>query len=212
MRTRVKICGITRPEDGRSAAQAGVDAIGLVFYDNSPRCVDTVRARAICAELPPFVSVVALFVNAGRDRVSAVLEAVPVDLLQFHGTESAQECEGFGRPYIKAVAMQAGVDPHPLIQAHPRASGFLLDAYQPDTHGGGGVAFDWHSVPERMERPVVLAGGLTPDNVAQAVALTRPYAVDVSSGVEVAKGIKSADKIEAFMRGVERGDASQARG
>jgi len=212
MRTRVKICGITRPEDGRSAAQAGADAIGLVFYDRSPRFVDVGRAQAICAQLPPFVSVVALFVNATRERVSEVLEAVPVDLLQFHGAESAQECEGFGRPYIKAVAMQAGVDPRPLMQTHPRASGFLLDAYQPDTHGGGGVVFDWRSVPERMDRPAVLAGGLTPDNVAQAVALTRPYAVDVSSGVEVAKGIKSADKIEAFMRGVERGDASQARG
>lgn len=212
MRTRVKICGITRPEDGRSAARAGADAIGLVFYDKSPRFVDIDRAQAICAELPPFVSVVALFVNAGRDGVSAVLEAVPVDLLQFHGAESAQECEGFGRPYIKAVAMQAGVDPRPFMAAHPRACGFLFDAYQPDTHGGGGVAFDWRSVPDGMQRPAILAGGLTPDNVAQAVALTRPYAVDVSSGVEVAKGIKSADKIEAFMRGVERGDASQARG
>ncbi len=212
MRTRVKICGITRPEDGRAAAQAGVDAIGLVFYDKSPRCVDLVQAQAICGALPPFVTVVALFVDAGREGVSAVLDAVPVDLLQFHGAESAQECEGFGRPYIKAIAMQTGADPLQAMRAHPGASGFLFDAYQPDSHGGGGIAFDWRTMPEQIEKPAILAGGLTPDNVAQAVALTRPYAVDVSSGVEVAKGIKSADKIKAFIRGVERGDASEACG
>jgi len=212
MATRIKICGITRPEDGLAAARAGADAIGLVFYDQSPRCVDILQAQAICGALPPFVSVVALFVNAGRERVSAVLDALPVDLLQFHGAESAQDCEGYGRPYLKAIAMQAGVDPLQAMRAHPGAAGFLLDAYQPDIHGGGGVAFDWSRMPERTEKPAILAGGLTPDNVAQAVALTRPYAVDVSSGVEVAKGIKSADKIEAFIRGVERGDASEARG
>jgi phosphoribosylanthranilate isomerase len=212
MRTRVKICGITRPEDGRAAARAGADAIGLVFYEHSPRCVDILQARAICSVLPPFVTVVALFVNAGRERVSAVLDALPVDLLQFHGAESAQDCERFERPYLKAIAMPPGVDPVQTMRAYPNASGFLLDAYQPDTHGGGGVAFDWRRMPECTEKPAILAGGLTPDNVAQAVALTRPYAVDVSSGVEVAKGIKSADKIEAFIRGVERGDASKARG
>ena len=212
MRTRVKICGITRPEDGQAAARAGADAIGLVFYEQSPRCVDILQAQEICAVLPPFVTVVGLFVNAGRERVSAVLEALPVDLLQFHGAESARDCEGFGRPYIKAIAMQAGVDPLPAMRVHPAAAGFLLDAYQPLTHGGGGIAFDWNAMPQWTEKPAILAGGLNADNVAQAVALTRPYAVDVSSGVETAKGIKSADKIEAFIRGVERGDASEARG
>jgi phosphoribosylanthranilate isomerase len=212
MRTRVKICGITRPEDGQAAARAGADAIGLVFYEQSPRCVDILQAQEICAALPPFVTVVGLFVNAGRERVSAVLDALPVDLLQFHGAESARDCEGFGRPYIKAIAMQAGVDPLQAMGAHPVAAGFLLDAYQPLTHGGGGVAFDWNAMPQWTEKPAILAGGLNADNVAQAVALTRPYAVDVSSGVETAKGIKSADKIEAFIRGVERGDASEARG
>ena len=140
MRTRVKICGITRPEDGRAAAQAGVDAIGLVFYLKSPRCVAVQQAQAICRELPPFVSVVALFVNAPREQVAEVLDSVPVDLLQFHGTEQAGQCAGFGRPYIKAIAMKEGCDPLSTMKAHPEASGFLLDAWQPGTHGGGGAA------------------------------------------------------------------------
>jgi phosphoribosylanthranilate isomerase len=210
MRTRVKICGITRCEDALAAAEAGVDAIGLVFYENSPRFVEIARAREICAVLPPFVSVVALFVNAGREQVQAVLDALPADLLQFHGSESAASCEGFGRPYVKAIGMQQGVDPLPAMRAHPGASGFLLDTLQPGTHGGGGVAFDWATVPRLPARPLILAGGLTPENVTQAIESTRPFAVDVSSGVEVEKGIKSVDRINAFMRGVKRGDASQA--
>lgn len=210
MRTRVKICGITRCEDARVAAGAGADAIGLVFYENSPRYVELARARDICAVLPPFVSVVGLFVNAPREAVQAVLDAVPVDLLQFHGDESAASCEGFGRPYIKAIAMRPGLDPVPGMLAHPEASGFLLDAYQPELYGGGGEVFDWGTVPELRPRPLILAGGLTPDNVTRAIRLTRPFAVDVSSGVESDKGIKSAERIDAFMRGVESGDASKA--
>ncbi|MCO6414030.1 MAG: phosphoribosylanthranilate isomerase [Thiogranum sp.] len=210
MRTRVKICGITRREDAQVAAGAGADAIGLVFYENSPRYVEIARARDICAALPPFVSVVGLFVNAPREAVQSVLDAVPIDLLQFHGDESAASCEGFGRPYIKAIAMRPGLDPVPGMLAHPEASGFLLDAYQPERYGGGGEAFDWSTVPELRHRPLILAGGLTPENVTQAIRLTRPFAVDVSSGVEIDKGIKSAERIDAFMRGVERGDASQA--
>jgi len=212
MRTRVKICGITRPEDGQCAARAGADAIGLVFYANSPRYVEISQAQAICRALPPFVSVVALFVNAGRECVQAVVDAVPVDLLQFHGDEPASDCEGFARPYIKAIGMKPGLDPLSVMQTHPAAVGFLLDAWQPDIHGGGGVAFDWNAMPKAAAQPLILAGGLTPANVAQAIERTRPFAVDVSSGVEQEKGIKSADKIEAFMRGVERGDASQAAG
>jgi len=210
MRTRVKICGITRPEDGRAAAQAGADAIGLVFYAKSPRYVALQQAQTICRELPPFVSVVALFVNALYEQVAAVLDSLPVDLLQFHGTEPAQQCSGFGRPYIKAIAVKEGYDAQSTMNAHPEASGFLLDAWQPQRHGGGGVTFDWARMPENSAKPMILAGGLTADNISRAVALTRPYAVDVSSGVESDKGIKSVEKIQAFMRGVERGDASQA--
>lgn len=212
MRTRAKICGITRVEDGYAAAMAGADAIGLVFYQKSPRCVGIDQARAICASLPPFVSVVALFVNPKPADVAAVLDELPVGLLQFHGDEPAAFCEEFERPYIKAVAMQPGVDPVAAMAAHPRASGFLMDAWQPDLRGGGGVAFDWENMPAASGKPLILAGGLSPDNVADAIRKTRPFAVDVSSGVEVGKGVKSVEKIEAFMRGVERGDASQTSG
>ncbi len=207
MRTRVKICGITRAEDGRAAAQAGADAIGLVFYDRSPRHVGPGQAAEICAALPPFVSVVGLFVNTPREQVEALVQQLPIDLLQFHGAETADQCEGFGRPYIKAIGMKDNVDVAEVVQAHPQASGFLFDAWQPDVHGGGGVAFDWTRMPAIGDRPAILAGGLMPDNVEQAVRQTRPWAVDVSSGVEQDKGIKSAEKIEAFIRGVVRGDA-----
>ena len=210
MRTRVKICGITRVEDALVASEAGADAIGLVFYATSPRYVEVRKAQEICAALPPFVSVTGLFVNATREQVKSVLGEVPLDLLQFHGSEDRGVCEGFGRPYIKAIGMQAGVDLRAIMQNHPQASGFLLDAYQPDTHGGGGLSFDWASFPETGERPMVLAGGLTPENVSLAVEQTQAYAVDVSSGVEHRKGIKSGEKIQAFMRGVERGDAIRA--
>jgi len=210
MRTRVKICGITRAGDGRVAAQAGADAIGLVFYARSPRYVELSRAQEICHALPPFVSVVALFVDAQRAQVEAVLNAVPVDVLQFHGSEDAAQCTGFGRPYIKAIGMQPGLDLAAVMQSHPEASGFLLDTWQPDTHGGGGVAFDWSQVPTTADRSLILAGGLTADSVADAITRIRPYAVDTSSGVELEKGIKSAQKIQEFIRGVVRGDASQA--
>ena len=210
MRTRVKICGITRPEDGRAAAQAGADAIGLVFYTKSPRYVALDRAETICHELPPFVSVVALFVNPSREQVVAVLDSLPVDLLQFHGNEAADQCAGFGRPYIKAIAMREGYDPQATMNAYPEAAGFLLDAWQPQSHGGGGVTFDWSRIPAMPLTPMILAGGLTAENVTQAVLRTRPFAVDVSSGVESEKGIKSVDKIQAFIRGVERGDAGRA--
>jgi len=210
MRTRVKICGITRPADGQAAAQAGADAIGLVFYAKSPRCVSLPQAKEICRVLPPFVSVVALFVNAQREQVEEVLSAVPVHVLQFHGSENAAQCTGFGRPYIKAIGVQPDLDLQAVMQSHPEASSFFLDAWQPDTHGGGGVAFDWAQVPASTSRPLILAGGLTADSVDQAIILTRPFAVDISSGVEIEKGIKSAQKMQAFIRGVERGDASKA--
>lgn len=209
MRTRVKICGITRSEDAQAAAAAGADAIGLVFYARSPRAVDIEQARALCRALPPFVTVVALFVNEQPGRIREVLAALPVDLLQFHGSETAEQCGAYGRPYIKAIGMREDIDPLAAMQDYPDAAGFLFDAWQPDIHGGGGVTFDWRRLPEQSGRPVILAGGLTPDNVADAIRQARPWAVDVSSGVEASKGIKSAQRIAAFMRGVERGDASQ---
>jgi len=208
MRTRVKICGITRPEDARAAADSGADAIGLVFYPRSPRAVTLEQARAVCDATPPFITRVALFVDPEPGAVDAVLEALPIDLLQFHGGETADRCDGYARPYIKAIAVREGYDITAAMAAHPAAAGFLFDAWQPAIHGGGGVTFDWSRLPGISAVPTILAGGLTPENVEQAVREVRPYAVDVSSGVEVSKGIKSAQKIAEFLRGVARGDAS----
>ena len=205
-RTRVKICGITRVEDAAAVVQSGADAIGLVFYPQSPRYVDTARARVIAESVTPFVTVVGLFVNAAADNIRQVIETVPVGLLQFHGDEDNDLCKSFGLPFIKSIAMQEGMDVGARIERYPDAAGFLLDAWQPQSHGGGGEAFDWNAVPESSPAPLILAGGLTPGNVAMAITTTRPYAVDVSSGVESAKGIKSADKIAAFMQGVEDSD------
>ena len=202
IRTRVKICGITRVRDAHSAVDSGADAIGLVFYPHSPRHVTPGQARQIAAEVAPFVSVVGLFVNAAPASISDVLDQVPLTLLQFHGHESNTDCRRFGLPFIKSVAMQPGVDLHVQAEAYPDAAGLLLDAWQPQAHGGGGVTFDWDQVPVHLPLPVILAGGLTPENVANAICQVRPYAVDVSSGVESSKGIKSADKIAAFMKGV----------
>ena len=204
MRTRVKICGITRVEDGRYAAQLGADAIGLVFYAASPRAVNIEMAQAICAELPPFVTKVGLFVNALPNEIRAVLNAVPLDLLQFHGDETAVECEGFGRPYIKALRMAIGVDVLAALKAFDGAAGILLDSYQAGVPGGTGQTFDWSRVPDQTEQPIILAGGLTPQNVATAIEQVRPFAVDVSGGVEAAKGIKDRDKMTAFMNEVQR--------
>lgn len=206
MRTRVKICGITRPEDGVAAARLGADAIGLVFYPQSPRAVSIEQAQAIVCALPPFVTVVGLFVDARPEQVRAVLEAVPIDLLQFHGDECGADCVGFGRPYIKAIAMRSGLDVNGYASAYPEAVGFLLDAHQDGVPGGTGQRFDWARVPSDFKRPVILAGGLNPNNVAEAIRGVRPYAVDVSSGVEVSKGIKDAAKIAAFLQEVQRVD------
>jgi phosphoribosylanthranilate isomerase len=201
-RTRVKICGITRVEDALAAAQAGADAIGLVFYAGSPRHVTVDQAAQIVAALPPWVTVVGLFVNAPRVEVEAVLAAVPIDLLQFHGEEMPAACRGYGRRYVKAVRMREDVDLNVEAARYADAAALLLDAYVPDRHGGTGRRFDWARVPAALEKPVILAGGLTADNVAQAIRQTRPYAVDVSGGVEAAKGIKDATKMRAFVRNV----------
>lgn len=211
MRTRVKICGITRVADAEAVVRHGADALGLVFYENSPRCVDPDQARAIAAAVSPFVSVVGLFVNADNRAVKAVLQRVPLGLLQFHGNEDNDSCNSFGLPFIKSIAMQDGIDVLSQMESYPDAAGFLLDTWQPATHGGGGETFDWQSVPENSPAPLILAGGLSPANVADAVTATRPYAVDVSSGVESEKGIKSAGKIAAFIEGVRRSDTSDSR-
>lgn len=201
---RSKICGITRIEDALAAAEAGADAIGLVFYAKSPRAVDVRQARAIIAELPPFVTTVGLFVNASRCELNEILEVVPLDLLQFHGDETPQDCEGYHRPWIKALRVRPGDDLEAACQLYAGARGILLDTYVPGVPGGTGEAFDWSLVPARLSKPIILAGGLSADSVGQAIAQVRPYAVDVSGGVEQAKGIKDATKIEAFVRAVKQ--------
>ncbi|GAD63668.1 phosphoribosylanthranilate isomerase [Aquipseudomonas alcaligenes] len=197
---RVKICGITRLEDALAAAAAGADAIGLVFYAKSPRAVDIEQARAILAALPPFVTSVGLFVDAERSELERILASVPLDLLQFHGDESVQQCEAFGRPYIKALRVKAGDDIAAQVARYPSAQGILLDAYVEGVPGGTGEAFDWSLIPQALSKPLILAGGLRPDNVAEAVSRVRPYAVDVSGGVEASKGVKDVEKVGAFIR------------
>lgn len=206
-RTRVKICGITRVEDALAAASLGADAIGLVFYAPSPRAVDIGKARAICAALPPFVTTVGLFVNATEADIRAVLQDVPLDLLQFHGDESAEACGRYGRPYLKALRMREDIDLMTEVSGYADAAGMLLDSYHKAVQGGTGEAFDWARIPAGMHKPVVLAGGLGPDNVAEAIRQVRPYAVDVSSGVEQDKGIKDAARMAAFIQEVKRGDS-----
>ncbi len=202
---RSKICGITRIEDALIAAQAGADAIGLVFWAPSPRAVEIDQARRIVAALPPFVTSVGLFVNATRETIAEVLQAVPLDLLQFHGDECLADCEGHGRPYIKALRVRPGENIAAQCARYPSAAGILLDTYVPGIPGGTGERFDWSQVPAQPPCPIVLAGGLTADNVAQAIAQVRPWAVDVSGGVEAQKGRKDADKVRAFLAAVRSG-------
>ena len=199
---RSKICGITRIADAVAAAESGADAIGLVFYSKSPRAIDVRQARAIIAALPPFVTTVGLFVNASRCELGEILDAVPLDLLQFHGDESPEDCAGFHRPYIKALPMRPGLDLAAECERYQGASGLLLDTFVAGVPGGTGHTFDWSLVPAGLSKPIILAGGLTAENVQQAIAQVRPYAVDVSGGVEVSKGIKDARKIAAFVRAV----------
>jgi phosphoribosylanthranilate isomerase len=201
MRTRVKICGMTRRQDADFAAESGADAIGLVFYPPSPRALTIAQAQDVVSGIAPFVSVVGLFVDPDKEQVSQCLDALPVDIIQFHGNESPAFCEQFARPYIKAIRMKPGTDLKQLTEAHSKARGFLLDAYQPGVPGGTGKTFDWSLIAD-IDRPVILAGGLNAGNVQQAIQQVRPFAVDVSGGVESEKGIKSHDKISAFMREV----------
>lgn len=206
MRTRAKICGITSVRDAAVAAAAGCDAIGLNFYPGSPRFVEVPVARDIAASLPPFVTPVGIFVDAEPARIEEVLRDVPLGLLQFNGDEPAVACERFGVPYTKAVSVREPVDVAVLERAYGSAGGFLLDTFDPAAKGGTGRTFDWSLWPEQGAKPLVLAGGLTPDNVFAAIRRLRPYGVDVSSGVEDdEKGVKNPVKVRAFMKEVRRG-------
>jgi phosphoribosylanthranilate isomerase len=206
MRTRVKICGFTRVDEAVYAAHQGVDAIGLVFYPPSPRNVTIEQAKNITAALPAFTTVVALFVDESEDNIREVLRQVPIDCLQFHGDEPALKCRIYGKPYIKAIRVQADTDIEQLIKQYHDAAGLLLDAYHPDVKGGTGHGFDWDLIPKSCALPIILAGGLEPNNAQQAVQSVRPYALDVSSGVESSKGIKDILKIAAFIQQVNEGD------
>ena len=211
-RTRVKICGITRPEHAKAAARAGADAIGLVFYEPSPRYVTRARAREVCAALPPLVSVVGVFVNPEPRDVETVVEGLPVDLLQFHGEEPPELCAGAGRPYVKAVRVRTRDDIVEAADRYPDARALLLDARHDTLWGGTGSQFDWSVVPDDVGRPIVLAGGLTPENVAGAIRLVRPFAVDVSGGVESAPGEKDVQSMERFMKEVASAESGERQG
>ncbi len=216
-RTRIKICGLTRESDVQTAIEAGADAVGFVFYGPSPRYIAPEAAGRLLAGLPPFVTSVGLFVNAAVEEVAAVLAVAPVSLLQFHGDETPEQClaiaQALRRPFIRAIRVKSGMKPQDLLEyehayraASPLFAGLLLDAFV-DGYGGGGKVFDWSLIPKELAPRVVLSGGLSELNVTEAVAGLRPYAVDVSSGVEVSKGIKDAARIRAFIAGVRVADA-----
>ena len=205
-RTRIKICGLTREADVDAAVQAGADAIGFVLYAASPRAVSAQRAGELARRLPPFVTPVLLFVNASPAEIAAGVQAVPHALLQFHGDESPADCAAPGRPYLRAARMGTGVNLLDLAAAHPQATGLLLDTHV-EAYGGSGKAFDWSLVPPRVPLPVVLSGGLNPASVTAGIAQVRPWGVDVSSGVESAKGIKDAALVRAFCDAVHDADA-----
>jgi len=205
MRTRVKICGITRTQDAEAAVRAGADAIGLNFYPPSPRFLSLERAAGLRLALPPFVSAVALFVNPSRAEVERVLEAVRPSMLQFHGEEAPDFCAGFGVPWLKTCRVRPGVDLLEYFRSYPGAAGWLADAFV-EEYGGAGRGFDWSMVPDERERPLILSGGLDHGNVAEAIRRVKPWAVDVASGVESKKGIKDAAKIAAFITEVNNAD------
>lgn len=204
-RTRIKICGLTRPEDVDAAVAAGADAIGFVFYPKSPRYVTPEQAAALVRRLPPFVMAVGLFVNETPARLAAILEQVPLNLLQFHGDEGPVDCSIWGRPYIRAARVQPGLDLVQYAADFGGARALLLDAFV-EGYGGGGHVFDWRLIPPQLDLPVILSGGLNPDNVGDAVRRVRPVAVDVSSGVEAAKGIKDHQRMADFVAAVRAAD------
>lgn len=202
MRVRAKICGITRVEDALCAVKNGADAIGLVFFEKSPRNVTITQAAEIARQVPAFVSVVGLFVNAEASFIREVISKVKLDILQFHGDETPNECASYSLPFIKAVRVKSDTNLIQYAKDFSEAKALLLDAYAEGVAGGTGQTFDWNLIPKRMTKPVILAGGLTADNVAEAIDQVSPYAVDVSGGVEASKGIKDAVKIAIFMQQV----------
>jgi phosphoribosylanthranilate isomerase len=206
MATAVKICGITRVQDALAAARAGAHAIGLVFYAPSPRYVTPEKAAEIMSALPPFITAVGLFVDAPAEEVRAVLAKAPLQLLQFHGAEMPDFCRRFALPYVKTVRMKPGVNLLQYARDYRDARALLLDSHVEGLHGGSGAVFDWSLIPRGLPLPVILSGGLTVKNVTQAVRRVRPSAVDVSSGVESAKGVKDARRIAAFIKGVRDAD------
>ena len=204
---RIKICGITRKEDAFAAAELGADALGFVFYGPSPRNIDPAKARGIIESLPPFVTTVGLFVNPDRAHVDAVLSEIKLDMLQFHGEEPAEFCASFGVPYLKAVRMKPDLNLLQYAVSYHGAAGILVDSFVEGIAGGTGTTFDWARIPADLGKPLVLSGGLSPENVATAIAAVRPWAVDVSSGVEAGKGIKDKTKMARFIQGVRHAAA-----
>ena len=206
MTTAIKICGLTRIDDAQEAARLGANAIGVILYPGSPRYVAYEQARRIVDAVPPFVTTVALMVNPSAEQVRAAIEQVRPSLLQFHGDESPEFCGGFSVPYIKALRVRPETDLLQYARTYASAKGLLLDAFVEGTHGGTGAVFDWSLIPRELSLPLILAGGLNPDNVSEAIRQVRPWAVDVSSGVETEKGKKNAALIAAFIRGVRDAD------
>ncbi len=211
MKTRIKICGLTREEDVDAAVAAGADAIGFVFYSPSPRYVTPKRAAELAARIPPFVDVVGLFVNETPTNVLAACKALPINILQFHGDEDVAYCRQFGRPYLRAARVRPGFDLVEFARSFPDARGLLLDAFV-EGYGGGGHVFDWTLIPPDLPGYLVLSGGLNADNVGRAIGSVRPVAVDVSSGVEMSKGIKDHHKIAAFVAAVRAADTAISEG
>jgi len=206
MKTRIKICGITNLEDALIAVAAGADSLGFVFYGPSPRNVSPAIAAEIISKLPPFVTTTALFVNEDEAVIKEIMLKTGIDLLQFHGNETDEFCQQFARPYIKALRMKPGADIEALANSYSGARGILLDAYRAGVPGGTGESFDWERIPQAIRSEIILAGGLTPENVADAVQTVSPYAVDVSGGVEASKGKKDPVKVNRFVDEVLRVD------
>lgn len=200
---RIKICGITRLNDALAAADAGTDALGFVFYPPSPRAINVDQAKKICCGLPPFITKVGLFVNASPEDVLETTRLLSLDLLQFHGEESPDYCTQFNKPWIKALRVSSATDIKKEVEYFQQAQGILLDAYVEGIQGGTGSQFDWSLIPTTLNKPIILAGGLTCDNITSAINQVKPYAVDVSGGVEIAKGIKDHDKIKTFINKVK---------